>query len=141
MSEYNKIKNPLTNRFVSTDSYLGKKILHKYVSMLGGGAALSNDEEDSWDSGRFGSAQSFQNDSDNEESVDQRFGRVGSDSDWVASRFGSAQDDSEEDFEHGEPVERFHTAEEDFEHGEPVERFHTAEEDFDDDSDSDEDSQ
>ena len=121
MSEYQKIKNPITNRFVSTGSYLGKKIIQKYISMLGGGA-ISNDVDYSPVPSRFDSAQSFQNDSDDEESVNQtRFGRVESDSDWAPSRFDSAQS--------------FHNDSDD---DEPIERFHTAKEEPEDDSDSDE---
>ena len=33
---YNKIKNPVTNRFVTIKSKLGKMILEKYLNQLGG---------------------------------------------------------------------------------------------------------
>ena len=156
MSEYQKIKNPITNRFVSTGSYLGKKIIQKYISMLGGGA-ISNDVDYSPVPSRFDSAQSFHNDSDDEESVNQtRFGRVESDSDWAPSRFDSAQsfhndsDDEESvnqtrfgrvESDSDWAPSRFDSAQSfhnDSDDDEPIERFHTAKEEPEDDSDSDE---
>ena len=88
MSEYQKIKNPITNRFVQTSSYLGKKIIQKYISMLGG----SKDVDDSWHPSRFGSAESFHEDELEDESTEE-----------PVERFYTAEE---------EPVERFYTAEE-----------------------------
>ena len=35
---YNKIKNPLTNRFVNVESSLGKQIINNYIKVLYGGS-------------------------------------------------------------------------------------------------------
>ena len=43
MNTYSKINNPLTNRLVSVDSSLGKKIIHNYIAMLGGAHPILED--------------------------------------------------------------------------------------------------
>ena len=38
---YNRIKNPLTNRYVNINSILGRNILNNYINILNGGDPLS----------------------------------------------------------------------------------------------------
>ena len=43
---YDKIKNPLTGRFVNTKSRLGKSIIKSYINQLGGGVCGVNPKTD-----------------------------------------------------------------------------------------------
>ena len=41
---YNKIKNPLTNKWINTNSRLGKKIIRNYINSLYGGCSICGDD-------------------------------------------------------------------------------------------------
>ena len=122
MSEYQKIKNPITNRFVSTNSYLGKKIIQKYMSMLGGG---SIGKDMSTLQPRLKPVERYHSEEKQEFTLPDKLYNREEEEDKLPIDFHKNREvPAEEELEL--PVERYYTADEELEL--PVVRYYTADE-------------